>query len=402
MVWGVCRRIVGNHHDAEDAFQATFLVLVRKAASVRQKETVGNWLYGVANLTSRKARAMLAKRRKNEVPVAAVAEPAAPEQDSSGDLQAVLDQELSRLPDKYRAPIVLCDLQGKSYKEAASELRCRPGTLSARIARGRAMLAKRLVRQGVGVSSGAVAVALSHAGASASVPGTMVSSTIQAAIVFAAGQAASAGVISAQAAVLTEGVLKTMLLKKLHAMTVVLLAMIAGVALCGFLGRTHAAAPPTRIEPQVALGQENKPKADKSEKSDQELPSKTGREITSAFQHNKARVDEDFLGKKMQVTGKMFRVDRVGLFMKETEDQHYFLTFAAEPKEDKKPEGPSQPETEAHIAFVFPASARKQLAELERGQLVTIEGVCEGKKAANGRFIEDYVLFGSCKIVKGK
>jgi RNA polymerase sigma factor (sigma-70 family) len=120
MVWGVCRRILANHQDAEDAFQATFLVLVRKARSVRRRDMVGNWLYGVANQTARKARAMAAKRRTRErqvTPLPEVREPA----DSSAELELLLDQELSRLPDKYRTAIVLCDLEGKTRKEAARQ-----------------------------------------------------------------------------------------------------------------------------------------------------------------------------------------------------------------------------------------------------------------------------------------
>src|SRR5713226_3099822 len=112
MVWGVCRRILRNHHDAEDAFQATFLVLVRKAASVKPREMVGNWLYGVAQQTALKARATAAKQRTRERQVADMIDPAVEEQDLSEDLQFVLDQELNRLPDKYRIAIVLCDLEG--------------------------------------------------------------------------------------------------------------------------------------------------------------------------------------------------------------------------------------------------------------------------------------------------
>src|SRR6516225_4613435 len=116
MVWGVCRRIARNHHDAEDAFQATFLVLVKKAASVRPRAMVGNWLYGVARQTALKARATAAKRRARARQVADMPEPAASEQDLGSDWLAALDQELSRLPAMYRVAIVLCDLEGKTRK----------------------------------------------------------------------------------------------------------------------------------------------------------------------------------------------------------------------------------------------------------------------------------------------
>lgn len=119
MVWGVCRRVLGDHHNAEDAFQATFLVLARKAASVRLRDKVGPWLHGVAFQTARKARATRACRRSQEVPVPEVPEspvPAWPEHDHR---LALLDRELRHLPEKYRVPIVLCELEGRSHKEVA-------------------------------------------------------------------------------------------------------------------------------------------------------------------------------------------------------------------------------------------------------------------------------------------
>src|SRR5687768_12406584 len=108
MVWGVCRRLLG-HHDAEDAFQATFLILVRKAASVAPRETVGNWLYGVAYRTALGARREAARRREKERDVAAAPKPEPHLEDVWGELRPALDQELSGLPDKYRLPVVLCD-----------------------------------------------------------------------------------------------------------------------------------------------------------------------------------------------------------------------------------------------------------------------------------------------------
>src|SRR5579885_2465182 len=108
MVWGVCRRVAGNHHDAEDALQATLLVLARKASSVRPREGVAGWLHGVALRTALRAKAMTAKRRGREKQVTAMPEPEAAPQDQWRDLQPLLDQELSGLPENYRLPLLLC------------------------------------------------------------------------------------------------------------------------------------------------------------------------------------------------------------------------------------------------------------------------------------------------------
>lgn len=226
MVWGVCRRILGNEGDAEDAFQATFLVLVRKAASIKPREKVANWLYGVAQKTAVKARAMAVKRKMREKQVKDMPEAVVVEQTDADDLLPLLDRELSRLPDKYRSALVLCELEGRSYREAAGQLGCPEGTLAARLTRGRAMLAKRLARHGRAVTGAALATVFASR-APAGVPASVVSSTIEAADLFAAGQAAVTGAIAPSVAALTEGVLKTMLLSKLK----IAMAVFLGVAL---------------------------------------------------------------------------------------------------------------------------------------------------------------------------
>jgi RNA polymerase sigma factor (sigma-70 family) len=239
MVWGVCRRVLRNYHDAEDAFQATFLVLVRKAASIASRELLANWLYGVAQQTALNARTTSAKRRARERQVAQMPEPQTVPQEGWHDLQPLLDKELSRLPDKYRIPIVLCDLEGVTRKKAARQLGVPEGTVAGRLARARTMLASRLARHGLGLSSGVLAVLLAQNGASAGVPTSVVSSTIQAATLLTAGQGAAAGMISAPVAALTEGVLKTMLLSKCKTATVVLLAVVLLAGGAGWL--THQA-----------------------------------------------------------------------------------------------------------------------------------------------------------------
>jgi RNA polymerase sigma factor (sigma-70 family) len=240
MVWGVCHRVLRNYHDAEDASQATFLVLVRKAGSIASRELVANWLYRVAYQTALKARTTAARRRAREKQLTQLPEPRLGQEERRSDLQALLDQELSRLPHKYRLPIVLCDLEGKTRKEAAGELGWREGTVAGRLARARLLLAKRLVRHGLRVSGGAMAAVLAESAAPASVPPSVLSGTIKAATGFAAGHAA-AGVISAQVVALTEGVLKAMFLNKLKGVLATLVLVMAVLAAgSGYLLPSHA------------------------------------------------------------------------------------------------------------------------------------------------------------------
>jgi RNA polymerase sigma factor (sigma-70 family) len=251
MVWGVCRRLLGRH-DAEDAFQATFLVLVRKAAAVVPRDRVGSFLYGVAHQTALHARRTAARRRAREVQVTAMPDPQAVPQDRWPDVRLLLDEELSRLPDKYRSVIVLCELEGRTRKEVARELGVPEGTVAGRLARARAMLAKRLARRGMALSGGALAVVLSATLASAGVPPSVMSSTIEAATRVAAGQAA-AGAVSLQVVALTEGVLKAMLLRKLKTAAAYVLAV--GLIVAGLVQFTG---------PPAAAGQPDDKKAESS------------------------------------------------------------------------------------------------------------------------------------------
>ncbi len=210
MVMGVCRRVLGNAHDAEDAFQASFLVLVRKATTLARREIVGDWLHGVAYRTALKARTLQAKRRGKE---RRVARPEATETADTPEWHRLLDQELQGLPEKYRVPIILCELEGRSHQEAARQIGCPVGTLSGRLSRARVLLARRLKGRGLTPASTLAPTVISP---------TLVGSTVKAATVVAAGQAAK-GVVSAQVAALTEGVVRAMLLNKLKTIGVVVL-----------------------------------------------------------------------------------------------------------------------------------------------------------------------------------
>jgi RNA polymerase sigma factor (sigma-70 family) len=222
-------------------FQATFLVLVRRAASIAAPDLLANWLYGVAYQTARKARAVAAKRVARERQVVDMPEPAAAKRDPWDHLRPLLDQELSRLSNGYRVVLVLCDLEGKTRKEVARQLGLPEGTVGSRLARARAALAKRLARRGVALSGVALAAVLVQNVATAGVPDAVVSSTISAADYFAAGQAAT-GLVSVKVVALAEGVLKAMVASKLKTVVAVLLVLcflVAGITM--FSGRLASA-----------------------------------------------------------------------------------------------------------------------------------------------------------------
>lgn len=183
MVWGVCRRLLSSHQDAEDCFQATFLVLLRKADSVRPRFRVGAWLHGVAYNTALKARSVAAKRGHMERQVEHLPEPA-PKAEPGADATQALDRALSELPEKYRTALVLCEMEGRPLKDVARELDCPIGTLAGRLSRGRALLARRLARRGVAVSAAAIATLLAE-GAHAAPPALVIAPASAAAVALA-------------------------------------------------------------------------------------------------------------------------------------------------------------------------------------------------------------------------
>ncbi len=244
MVLHVCRQLLGDQHHAEDAFQAVFLVLARKARSIRDPDLLGNWLYGVALRTARKARVRIARRRKNEEgdamrrPSSSPGVPA--EQPVLAREQAeALYREIDRLPGPFRQTVVLCYFEGLTLEEAARRLRCPAGTVRSRLARACDKLRRGLTRRGVSLSGAALVAALSPRSASASVSSPLCDITTRAAMNFAAGQAA-AGATSASAMALAQEVLRSMLLHKLKltALTLLFLGSIATGA--GYL--THSLA----------------------------------------------------------------------------------------------------------------------------------------------------------------
>src|SRR5262245_39879646 len=217
MVLRVCQRVLGNRHDAEDAFQATFLVLARKAASVQPAAALAAWLHGVACRVALGARISSARRRRREAPAPELA-PLDPRPDPLSELTArealqILDEEVQRLPQAYRLPVILCCLEGLSQEEAARQLGWTPGSLRGRLERGRKYLHQRLARRGLELAP-ALALVEVACGAAPDLAGGLRASTAKAAAAFAAGDTVRGRGVSREVATLTEQGLGSMTLGK--------------------------------------------------------------------------------------------------------------------------------------------------------------------------------------------
>jgi RNA polymerase sigma factor (sigma-70 family) len=244
LVLRVCRQLLSNVYDAEDAFQATFLILVRKARRLREPDRLGNWLYGVAYRVAVRARTQNARRRSRlslraEHPIDRAGGPK-----DVADQGEVIHEEVSRLPDKYRTPVVLCYLQGKTHEQAAEQLRWPVGTVKGRLSRARELLRGRLSRRGCALSLGVLALE------ELAIPRPLLASTVEAAARFAVGDP----VASTSAVALAEGVMHTMSYGKWILVAVALTAGVAGVGTGRFLLPTYAAGPAApRAETASAL-----------------------------------------------------------------------------------------------------------------------------------------------------
>jgi RNA polymerase sigma factor (sigma-70 family) len=223
MVLRVCRRVLNHEQDAEDAFQATFLVLARNTGSIRKHEALAEWLHGVAYRTAMKAKRSAARRRNHEARLRAVTPEAVPGP-SWDDVRAVLDEEIERLPGSYRSAFVLCILEGKSGPEAAKELGVREGTVWSRLNRARQRLQRQLTRRGIELSALLAAVSVAESGGKAAVPALLASATIRSGLLVAAGGPA-AGVIPSHVATLAAGVTRAMFLTKIKFATGILLTV---------------------------------------------------------------------------------------------------------------------------------------------------------------------------------
>jgi RNA polymerase sigma factor (sigma-70 family) len=227
MVLRSCHRVLRNAHDAEDACQATFLVLARKAGSIRKRQALGGWLHTVAGHVALRLKGEITRRRARERNAAQQCRTESQIQDTL----TVLDEELERLPEKYRAPLVLCYLTGKTRDEAADDLGCSVDTLRGRLERGRDRLRERLLKRGVLLPSALLAAALSSQGAWGAMPATLAVSTVKAAGLLALGSVAPETVVSTKVVGLAQEVVKSMFVAKLK--TAVALILVASALVLG-------------------------------------------------------------------------------------------------------------------------------------------------------------------------
>jgi RNA polymerase sigma factor (sigma-70 family) len=235
MVWGICKRILVDHHAAEDAFQATFLVLARRAAVIEPRHKVASWLFGVARKTALKLASRLQRQRLHEQLSDQVLEQISEEAVPCRELQAVIDEEISRLPEKHRLVLLLCDIGGKTRQQAASELGVPEGSVAGWQARGRAELARRLVRRGMGISSVAIGAMLARTAAASQlsqIPGAVLAS--------AQGCGAVSAVIPTSISVLAGKVISMMFWAKVKMIVVVGVTLAISGGLVGWGARSQA------------------------------------------------------------------------------------------------------------------------------------------------------------------
>jgi RNA polymerase sigma factor (sigma-70 family) len=242
MVLRTCGQILEDRSGAEDAFQATFLVLARKSSSIRRPDLLGNWLYGVALRTAREAKMRDLRRRRLESPAADGSYPEPSDEAGRPELALIgleefeaLHEEVSRLPERYRVPVVLCAMEGLTYEEVARRMGCPASTIGVRLARARERLRSRLIRRGIAPAIAAADAVFGTEGATALMSPALIHATVRGAAVFASGDAAAIASVPASAVTLTHAVLGAMTLGplKLAAGPMMIVTLAAAVALVG-------------------------------------------------------------------------------------------------------------------------------------------------------------------------
>jgi RNA polymerase sigma factor (sigma-70 family) len=275
LVWGVCRRVLRNSHDAEDVFQATFLVLAQKAGSAGRRGSLGGWLHRVAFHAALKARARVANRQRHERLVLAPRSADPLDEVTGRELLAVLDEELARLPEKYRAPLVLCYLQSQTCDEAARHLHLSPRTLKRRLDQGRTRLRARLTRRGLALPAALLAGGLTSAATPAAVPVALTVTAVKAGL-------SAPGTASSSAAALAARVVRTMDLVRFVGIAAVVLAAMAMAV--GAFALTHLDREPRPgAEAQAAPQKQPQPwpRTARADAEDQETMAVGGRVLDS-------------------------------------------------------------------------------------------------------------------------
>jgi RNA polymerase sigma factor (sigma-70 family) len=254
LVWDVCHHVLHHAQDAEDAFQATFVVLAANAGRIRKQERLASWLHGVARRVALRARRDAARRRKHEKEASGMSRKQEPAELSWREVRCLLDEEVQRLPDRYRVPFVLCVLEGHTLAEAAQQLGWKQGTVSGRLTRARQQLRQRLARRGAELTAIVAALTIAHQAGAGAAP-RLVAAPAQAAASYTAGDGAAAGILSARVAHLIQGATNTMLTNSWKMVALWVLALGMGAAGAGvFLHEPAAAqdASPLQVEARTS------------------------------------------------------------------------------------------------------------------------------------------------------
>jgi RNA polymerase sigma factor (sigma-70 family) len=297
LVLGVCRRLLPPA-DADDAFQATFLIFLRKARFLNRRHLVGNWLHGVAHRVALKARSLLARRRARERPLDPSQLTDTPADTTAADWRPVLDEEVRRLPAKFRAPVLLCYLEGRSNEEAARVLGWPSGTVKSRLARARDLLRRRLLRRGLALWVGVAAVLTQETA-------PVVAAPLRDGLLEAAARRAGGPALSTTATLLAEGVLRAMWMMRVKSLVAVLLlagAVSLGVCLC--------TTPPVRADKQPdappAADKKDAPPAPAKEKPAPKPDEETAAKIKSLIQ----QLGDDSFTVRESATKELIKIGR--------------------------------------------------------------------------------------------
>jgi RNA polymerase sigma factor (sigma-70 family) len=375
MVLGVAYRVLRRIEDAEDTFQATFMVLARRAKTLAKPHLLANWLYGVAYRTALEA----TRRRETAIPLVDVPTPESTPEVEWADVRQVLDEEISRLPRKYRVPFVLCYLQGITNEETAQLLGCPQGTVHSRLARARDRLRGRLTRRGVTLSLGLLAPsALCAAGST-----ELLTVTLRTVHV--------AGAVSAKVQALMEGVLKAMMFNQLKKS--VGLSLITAIILMG-VGVFYVASTPAQTDAQQhkAPMPSTRKDANSTEaptrnvadaKETTQIALFSAREFHLRLSFNHALADEQLIGKRLRVQGYVNEIRR----KTDSDTTKYVLHMAIE----RESPAIGKPE---ELQFEFRQEDRKALAAVAPGSQATVEGLCTQTKGSENAYFKD------CKLIK--